>query len=125
MQIHDLCVSRLPTASTFSTENVLILFWTKLKTNISNWQQLSALCGISTSTVSRTFHNVLLAFNETVVPQFLGTNRMTRSDTVTHNTTFTRSFYGDKECLPTILIQTRQFIVPMNLSMIVLIHKTI
>ena len=98
MQIHDHCVSRLPTASTLSTENALILFWTKLKTNIS-WQQLSALCGISASTVSRTFHKVLLALNETVVPQFLGTTHMTRSEAVTHNTTFTRSFYGDKVTL--------------------------
>ena len=97
MQIHDHCVSRLPTASTLSTENALILFWTKLKTNIS-WQQLSAICGISASTVSRTFHKVLLALNETVVPQFLGTTHMTRSEAV-HNTTFTRSFYGDKVTL--------------------------
>ena len=98
MDIHAHCFSHLPTASTVSTENALILFWTKLKTNIS-WQQLSTLCGVSASTVSRTFHNVLSALNETVVPQFLGTHHMSREEAVTHNTTFTKSFYGDKVTL--------------------------
>ena len=97
-QIHEHCVSRLSTTSTVSTENALVLFWTKLKTNIS-WQQLSTLCGVSKATVSRSFHNVRSALNATVVPQFLGTHHMSREEAVTHNTTFTRSFYGDKVTL--------------------------
>ena len=97
-EIHDACLGQLPTPSDSSTENALILFWAKVKTNIS-WPQLSLLCGMSKTTVSRTFHAVLSALSKSVVPKFLGTKHMTRAEAVSHNTVFTKCFYKDKVTL--------------------------
>ena len=97
-EILNVCAPRLPILSSGSNENALVLFWAKVKTNIS-WPQLSTLCGVPKTTVSRTFHAVLEALSKTVVPKYLGAGHMTREETVTHNTTFTKCFYGDKVTL--------------------------
>lgn len=96
-QMHSACVNNLNLKSSTgsSTENALLLFWAKIKTNIS-WPQLSSLCGVPKGSVSRIFHAVLSALCETVVPRFLGTDHMTRLEAINHNTTFTKCFYGDK-----------------------------
>ena len=98
IEIHDVCASHLPGMTSGSTENALVLFWEKVKTN-SSWTQLSTLCDIPKTTVSRTFHIVLEALSKTVVPKYLGTKHMTRAEAVTHNITFTKCFCGDKVTL--------------------------
>lgn len=97
-QIHDICVTNLPALSCMSTHNAIVLFWAKVKTNIS-WPQLSTLCGVPKPTVSRVFHAVLEALSKTVVPKYLGAGHMTRAEAINHNTTFTKCFYGDKVTL--------------------------
>ena len=98
IDIHDVCAPRLSALSSVSTESALVLFRAKVKTNIS-WPQLSTLCGVPKPTVSRLFHSVLEALSKTVVPKYLGAGHMTRSEAATHNTTFTKCFYGDKVTL--------------------------
>ena len=95
--IHDACEEYLPD-TTNSSENALLLFWAKLKTNIS-WPQLSIFCGMPKTTVRRTFYAVLSALSKTMSPKFLGTKHMTRTEALTHNTEFTKTFYGDKVTL--------------------------
>ena len=98
IDIHDVCAPRLSALSSVSIESALVLFWAKVKTNIS-WPQLSTLCGVPKPTVSRLFHSVLEALSKTVVPKYLGAGHMTRTEAATHNTTFTKCFYGDKVTL--------------------------
>ena len=95
-QIHDAIAHQLGPCD--STYDALLLFWAKLKTNIS-WPQLSALCGLNKQKVSRTFHKVLNALNETLVPQYLGTQHLSRQEAISHNTIFTQTFYGDNVTL--------------------------
>ena len=97
-EIHDVCGPRLPVLSSGSTENALNLFWAKVKTNIS-WPQLSTLCGVPKTKVSRIFHAVLEAHSKTVIPKYLGAGPMTREEAVAHNTTFTKCFYRVKVTL--------------------------
>ena len=47
---HDVCAPCLPALSSVSTKSALVLFWTKVKTNIS-WLQLSTLCYVPKPTV--------------------------------------------------------------------------
>ena len=97
-EIHDACLGQLSTPWDSCTENAPILFWAKMKTNIS-WPQLSLLCGMPKTTVSRTFHAVLSALSKSVVPKILGTKHMTRAEAVAHNTVFTKCFYKEKVTL--------------------------
>ena len=87
-------VINLPALSSLSTHNAIVLFWAKVKTNIS-WPQLSTLCGVPKPTMSSLFHAVHEALNKSVVPKYLGARCMTRAETINHNTTFTKCFYGD------------------------------
>lgn len=97
ISIHDNCSSKLTNCD--SSYNAMLLFWTKLKTNIS-WPQLGALLGgMPKYQVSRTFHMVLSALNETIVPSHLGTHHLSREDAMSHNTAFTKAFYGDNVTL--------------------------
>lgn len=96
-QIHDICVDKLQGSSS-STYDILLLFWAKLRTNIS-WPQLSSLCGLSKTCVSRYFHRALSALNKTIVPNHLGVNHLSRQEAISHNTVFTSTFYGDNVTL--------------------------
>ena len=93
--IHDLCSSSLTHLSSLSSENAMLLFWAKLKSNIS-WPQLSSLIGVSKSSVSRIFHTVTSVLHKIVMPRFLGSAHISREVAKTHNTIFTRLFYGNK-----------------------------
>ena len=93
-----------------TTENALILFWVKLKTNIS-FQQLSTLCRMSKSSVSREFHTVLQAMHNIVVPKNLGAKHITRSEALCHNTSFTSCFYGNKV---TVLLDGTYLYIPKS-----------
>ena len=75
-----------------SPKTALIMFWMKLKTNVS-WAHLSSLFGISKSSVSRIYHLVLESLHSKLVPKGLGTSHISREDAMTHNTIFTSTFF--------------------------------
>ena len=80
------------------SEDSVLLFWVKLKTNLS-WAQLSSMFNIKIKKVSQVFHEVSEAIYASVVPKHLGIQHIQHDDALQHNTTFTRTFYGDKVTL--------------------------
>jgi len=96
LEIHSHCSPYLSSGIyTKTTHDALLLFWVKLKTDIS-WSQCSSLFGISKSSVSKTFHSIVQALDTSIVPQFLGPDHLTREQLLGHNTVFSEAFFGDK-----------------------------
>ena len=95
-QIHDICVRKFSSTNKKlkSTHDALLIFWAKLKTNLS-WPQLSSLCGLTKSDVSKTFHMVKSALADTIIEKYLGPKHISREMAISHNTVFTRAFYGN------------------------------
>ena len=98
--MYDMCESDLVSGSSDSSRaiDLLLYFWAKLKTNLS-WNQMTMLTNLSQATLSRYFHTIADILNTIVVPKYLGTNHISRHDAITHNTVFTKAFYGDQVTL--------------------------
>ena len=73
-------------------EDALLLFWVKVKTDIS-WRQCSTLFNMSVGSISKTFHSIVKSLDTTIVQFFLGRDHLTRENILEHNTVFSEDFF--------------------------------
>ncbi|XP_033756124.1 uncharacterized protein LOC117338869 [Pecten maximus] len=92
-ELHSRC-AHLISSQCLSTEDCLLLFWVKLKTDIS-YTQLASIFNLHKCSVSRIFHNVAQSLEATVVPLYLGSEHISRENAINHNTAFTKTFFSD------------------------------
>ncbi|CAF0973702.1 unnamed protein product [Didymodactylos carnosus] len=87
-----------------SVFNAICIFWIKMKTNLS-FRQIGTLFRVDCpdqdirKRVSDSFHSVAAAFEKVIVPQHLGIEHLTREMALSHQTAYTKAFYGDNICL--------------------------
>ncbi|CAF5064481.1 unnamed protein product [Rotaria magnacalcarata] len=76
-------------------------FWIKLKTNLS-FRQIGTWFKVSTSEesirrrIEDTFHAITIYLNDVLVSSNLGLNHLTRTEALSHHTTYTKAFFGDQ-----------------------------
>ncbi|CAF4626320.1 unnamed protein product, partial [Didymodactylos carnosus] len=87
-----------------SSELAVIIFWLKLRTNLS-YDQIGTLMNYKTpltdqrKRVSEACAAVQQALIRNFVPKYLGVQHLSRSEALKHQTPYTKTFFGDNVAL--------------------------
>ncbi|CAF1060022.1 unnamed protein product [Rotaria magnacalcarata] len=100
-EMASLVESRMHSSKHRTPFEAMCQFWIKLKTNLS-FRQIGTLFKVSTSEesirrrIEDTFHAITIYLNDVLVSSNLGLNHLTRTEALSHHTTYTKAFFGDQ-----------------------------